>query len=274
MPTLFVCHGGGPFPLLDPPVGGPALTQHLESICDEAPYKPQAILVVSAHWEESDSLSVTSSEKPALLFDYYGFPPHTYEYRYDASGSPALASRICKLLEAAGLSCKLDGKRGFDHGVFVPLLLAYPSANIPVVCLSLHASLDASTHLAMGQALRPLRDEGVLLLGSGVSFHNMRAFDMSAMASPGGKSQNTKPPAGARFDEALTAAITTTRDYATRAAALRAWTSLPDARYCHPREEHLLPLLVAAGAASEDEPAIRTFANTYLGAALSGFRFG
>lgn len=269
MPTLFVCHGGGPFPLLDPPMGGPALVEHLRSISSEPPEKPKAILVISAHWEEGDELAVTMSEQPPMLFDYYGFPPDTYTFRYDAPGDPALASRVCSLLTAKGHPCRLDATRGFDHGVFVPLLLAYPAADIPVVCLSLHQSLNAKLHLSIGQALRPLRDEGVLLIGSGMSYHNMRGFDMS-----GGSDRAGRPPAGARFDEALVAAVTTARDHSARTASLGAWTALPDARQSHPREEHLLPLMVAAGAASDEEPATRTIGGTTMGAAFSGFRFG
>jgi aromatic ring-opening dioxygenase catalytic subunit (LigB family) len=268
MPALYVCHGGGPFPLLTPPMGGTALTEHLRSISSQPPEKPKAILAISAHWEEGDEVAVTSSVQPPLVFDYYGFPPHTYQYRYDAPGDPELASRVCSLLTAKGHPCRLDAARGLDHGVFVPLLLAYPAADIPVICLSLHRSLDAKLHLSIGQALRPLRDEGVLLLGSGMSFHNMRAFVMSGRSDQGGEL-----PAGARFDEALVAAVTT-RDLSARTASLAAWTALPDARLCHPRAEHLLPLMVAAGAASDNEPATRMFGGTYMGAVISGFRFG
>ena len=261
MPTLFVCHGGGPFPLQEPPVGGAALTEHLRAISTELPEKPKAILVISAHWEDGDKVAVTASVQPPMLFDYYGFPPHTYEYQYNAPGDPALASRVCSLLTTSGHQCRLDETRGFDHGVFVPLMLAYPAADIPVVCVSLHRSLDAKLHLSMGRALRPLRDEGVLVIGSGMSFHNMRAFDGSGA------------PAGARFDEALVAAVTT-GEHPARATSLAAWTSLPDARECHPREEHLLPLMVAAGAATDEEPATRTFGGIYMGVVLSSFRFG
>jgi aromatic ring-opening dioxygenase catalytic subunit (LigB family) len=266
MPSLFVCHGGGPFPLMTPPMGGPGLTEHLRGIAKQPPSTPKAILIISAHWEEGPELAVTSSDRPEMLFDYYGFPQEYYDLKYPAPGDPALARRVQSVLTAGGHPTKLDMQRGFDHGVFVPLLLAYPEAAIPVVALSLHASLDPQIHLSMGRALAPLRDEGVLLVASGISFHNMRAFQMSGDTGRG-------PPAGAAFDAALVAAVTNP-DLATRHDALARWTALPEARHCHPREEHLLPLLVAAGAAHEGEPATRTFGEAYLGAACSGFRFG
>ena len=265
MPALFICHGGGPLPLMNPPMGGPALTEHLRAISKQPPAKPSAIIVVSAHWEESP-LAITSSSKPPMHFDYYGFPPDMYELAYSAPGKPELARQVQSLLIAAGHPCRLDEERGFDHGVFVPLMLAYPNADVPVVCLSLHSSLDAKQHLSIGRALAPLRDEGVLLLGSGISFHNMRAFDMSGQ----GKSRSAVPT-GAAFDAALVAAVT---DPDARDAALCDWVEMPDARQCHPREEHLLPLMVVAGSAAKREAATRNFADTYLGVAVSGFRFG
>ena len=246
------------------PVGGPGLTEHLKAISKQPAETPKAILMVSAHWEESAELAVTASEHPDLLFDYYGFPDEYYKLKYPAPGDPELAKRVQSLLASAGHPTRLDKQRGFDHGVFVPLLLAYPEAEIPVICLSLDASLDPKTHLSIGKALSPLRDEGVLIVASGVSFHNMRAFDMSGRASG--------PPAGAAWDRALTDAVT--GDQAGRHAALAQWTTLPEARYCHPREEHLLPLMVAAGTALETEIATRNYAESYLGAAMSGFRFG
>ena len=252
MPTLFVCHGGGPFPLLDPPRGGAALTEHLRSISQELPETPKAILVISAHWEEGDEVAVSASAQPPMLFDYYGFPPHTYSFRYDAPGDPALASRVCSLLATKGHPCRQDASRGFDHGVFVPLLLAYPAADIPVVCLSLHASLDPALHLRIGAARAPLRGEGVLMIGSGNSFHNMREKD----AIRAGK-----------FNAALTEAVCAPQ--AVRDKALSDWARLDEARFAHPREEHLLPLFVVAGAAGGDTG--RCF---YTDGERSSFRFG
>ena len=273
MPALFCCHGGGPMPLMEPPAAGPKgifadskLSRHLRDLATMTSEKPLAILVISAHWEEAD-FAVTSSPTPPMLFDYYGFPKHTYEYKYSPPGDPKMAERVCELLQVAGHTCKLNDKRGYDHGVFVPLLLAYPDASIPVIALSLHASLDPGVHLSAGRALAPLRQEGVLILGSGISFHNMRAFDMM------GGGANRPEAAGAAFDEALVAAVTAT-DTDARDTALLQWEQMPEARFCHPREEHLLPLLVAAGAAGEGTVGERIYGENYMGCAVSGFRFG
>mmetsp|Transcript_9744 Transcript_9744/g.22992 ORF Transcript_9744/g.22992 Transcript_9744/m.22992 type:complete len:191 (+) Transcript_9744:221-793(+) len=159
--------------------------------------RPTSILIISAHWEE-ETVSVSSSPAPAMLFDYYGFPPQTYSYSYPAPGNPELAARVADLISTAtGQEAKLDPKRGYDHGVFVPLLIAYPEADVPVCCLSLKAGLDPSEHIQIGEALTPLRDEGVLIVGSGVSFHNMREFDRTGRGKP----------KGVAFDTALQAAV-------------------------------------------------------------------
>ena len=228
-PTLFIGHGGGPNPLLKPRTKG---SRHMAALSDQCAVPPQKILVVSAHWEETDELAVTSAELPSMLFDYYGFPPETYKYQYPARGDAETAQRVASLLGAAGIPCHLDPTRGFDHGVFVPLMLAWPNADVPVVCLSLHASLDAAAHIQIGAALRPLRAEGVLIIGSGNSFHNMREKD---------------PARAAKFNAALTAAVCAPPTE--RAKALVEWEQLEEARFAHPRPEHLLPLHVVAGAA-------------------------
>ena len=145
----------------------------------QLPETPKALLVISGHWEE-DVPTVLASPKPPLYYDYYGFPKHTYELAWPAPGSPELAARVRALLEAAGIASKSDDKRGFDHGVFVPLKVAFPDAAIPTVQLSLEHGLDPKEHLAIGRALAPLRDEGVLIVGSGMSYHNMRGFMSSS----------------------------------------------------------------------------------------------
>lgn len=268
LPAFYVCHGGGPMPLMPPPPGGPAgmfsdstLSSHLRSLADHLPSPPKAILVISAHWEERE-LRVSSSEHPSMLYDYGGFPAETFKYKYDAPGKPELAARVCALLGASGHTCKPDPTRGYDHGVFVPLMLAFPHAEVPIVCLSLHASLDPATHLSMGRALRPLRDEGVLLLGSGSSYHNMGGFDMQGRRSG--------PPVARAWDEALAAAVAS--DRAVRDESLAGWERLPEARAAHPREEHLLPLHVVAGAAGDD-PGARLWGDSLMGVASSSFRF-
>jgi len=261
LPTLFIPHGAGPCFFMDW-ARGPADTWEptaawLKGLVADLPQRPKAILVVSGHWEET-VFTVGSSPKPPMLFDYYGFPEETYRLRFDAPGSPALARRVRELLSASGITNAEDSQRGYDHGVFVPLLLSTPQADIPVVQLSLRQDLDPEAHLAAGRALRPLRDEGVLIVGSGMSWHNMGGFSPAFT----GKSR--------AFDTWLGAAIA---NPATRDAALRGWDRAPHAREAHPREEHLAPLFVAAGAA-EGEPGRVAFADVAMNVALSGYEFG
>ena len=221
------------------------------------PQAPTAILVVSGHWETA-GFALTGSAKPPLVFDYYGFPPHTYQLRYDAPGAPALAGEIMERLRAAGFAADTDASRGYDHGVFVPLKVAFPDAAIPVVELSLDRSLDAALHIRLGQALAPLREQNVLVIGAGMSVHNLRAF---------GDPRITQP--AMEFDAWLNAAVCA--DEATRASALSRWQEAPNARICHPRHEHLLPLMVAAGASSN--PGKRVYHEMVLGTPIAGFRF-
>jgi len=231
-PAIFVNHGGGPLPLLG---HQPKLARHMKEVVNKLlpEERPKAILVVSAHFE-ADPITVTSSEHPPMLFDYYGFPSESYEYSYPAPGSPSLAGRIQQLLKEEGLDCELDPKRGYDHGVFVPLLLMYPDATVPVVQISLHRSLSASKHIALGKALAPLRDEGVLILGSGYTFHNLEAV----IRNPTRASYK----ASEAFNDWLKGAMASSDPL----IHLRKWASAPGARFAHPREEHLLPLLVTA----------------------------
>ena len=195
-----------------------------------------------------------------MIFDYYGFPPHTYELSYPAPGAPALAERVVDLLKAAGLPARTDTKRGFDHGVFVPFLLIDPEASIPVVPLSLKRELDPAEHLAAGRALAALRDEGILIIGSGMSYHNMRGYRTphAAQVSP-------------VFDAWLTKAVEA--DPATRWQQLAQWAKAPGGRESHPREEHLLPLMIAAGAGG-DSAGTKPFMDNVMMADLSAFRFG
>jgi len=261
LPTLFIPHGAGPCFFMDW-TRGPADTwartaAWLKSLVADLPERPKAILVVSGHWEEPQ-FTVGSARRPPMLFDYYGFPEETYRLRFDAAGSPALAARVRELLGGAGFPTGEDAERGYDHGVFVPLLLATPEADIPVVQLSLRGDLDPEAHLAAGRALAPLRDEGVLIVGSGMSWHNMRGFSPAFTA----KSEV--------FDAWLTKAMA---DPATRDAAIRNWDEGPYAREAHPREEHLAPLFVAAGAA-EGEPGRLAFRDVAMDVAISGYAFG
>lgn len=260
LPTLFIAHGGGPCFFMDwnPPDTWRSLEAWLRGLSAEVGQKPRALLVVSAHWE-AERYSVTAHPQPPLIYDYYGFPPHTYELQYPAPGEPALASEVVRRLSVAGLPAELDGERGFDHGVFVPLKLIYPQADIPVVQLSLRTGLNPAEHLAVGAALAPLRDQGVLIIGSGYSYHNMRGY--------GGAGQRPSIEFDRWLNEALTA------DPETRKQRLRDWERAPSARAAHPREEHLLPLMITAGAAGQDI-GTRLFGELVFGVATSGFRFG
>lgn len=183
LPTYFIPHGGGPCFFMDwnPKDAWDGMAAFLRQLRHDVGTTPQAVLVISGHWE-TDVLSLTSSSAPELLFDYYGFPEHTYQLTYPAPGSPELAAQVAQLLGEAGIPSQLDGSRGFDHGVFIPFKLVYPEAEIPVVQLSLRADLDPAFHLAVGRALAPLREQGVLIIGSGMSYHNLRRFGPQAAA--------------------------------------------------------------------------------------------
>jgi len=270
MPTLFIPHGGGPCFFMDAPPQYPELWDRMadylrgigQSISQTIHTKPRAILVISAHWE-TPQVSVTTSPSPSLIFDYHGFPEHTYRLRYPAAGSPALAQQVRDLLGDAGIESAEDEARGFDHGVFVPFLLIYPQADIPIVQLSLQAGLDPAAHLAIGEALAPLRDQGVLIVGSGMSYHNLRHFFDNREAGNA---------AARAFDDWLDDAVCDP-DPGVRNRKLRDWSQAPGACEAHPREEHLLPLMVAAGAARGDR-AVRDYSDKLIGKAISGFRFG
>jgi aromatic ring-opening dioxygenase catalytic subunit (LigB family) len=212
-----------------------------------------------AHWETTEP-TVTTSPAPPLLFDYHGFPPHTYQLTWPAPGSPEVAARVRSLLGAAGIASHEDASRGFDHGVFVPLKVAFPDADIPTVQLSLRRDLDPAEHLAIGRALAPLRDEGVLIVGSGMSYHNMRGF-----MSGTGRADSE------RFDAWVAGLIRLSPE--DRERALLAWKDAPSARASHPREEHLLPLMVAAGAAGGDA-AEHSFRDDPMNVWVSALRFG
>lgn len=238
--VLFISHGGGPLPLLGD-------SDHAEMVGTLTQIagdlrKPAAILVISAHWEQQQP-TITAGASPELIYDYSGFPPEAYEIKYPCPGEPALANQVHSVLEQAGISSRLDDQRGFDHGVFVPLKLMYPEANIPCVQLSLVNSLDAATHLAIGRALQALDYENLLVIGSGFSFHNMPAF--FAPNTPEVRSRNEA------FEDWLEETCTDVAlPEAERVSRLVSWERAPYARFCHPREEHLLPLHVCYGLAN------------------------
>ena len=265
LPTYFISHGGGPWPWLKDHGWG-AMMATLEASLQDIPRQigvtPKAVLVISGHWEERE-FTVMASPKPPMVYDYSGFPPHTYQIQDPAPGSPELATRIEALLSGAGIPVRRDEHRGFDHGTFAPLVAIYPEADVPVIQLSLKHGYDPEAHLALGRALAPLREEGVLIVGSGLSYHNL-----GQMRSPVAKS------ASKQFDDWLQSAlIGATPEERTR--RLEHWDTAPAARACHPEEDHLIPLMVAVGAA-EGEPATLVYhEDTFFGnVTASSFRFG
>ncbi len=260
-PTWFIPHGGGPcfFMDWDPPETWRTLADWLSSMKELVRPKPKAVVVVSGHWEEPE-FTVTAHPQPPLIYDYYGFPKYTYDLKYAAPGSPQLAEEIRTRLNDAGVPARLDAERGFDHGVFIPFKLIYPGADVPIVQLSLKSGLEADTHLAAGRALEPLRREGALVVGSGMSYHNLEGFFAGA-----GKRAD-------EFNTWLTDAVCQ-GDTEARNARLRQWSRAPAAREAHPREEHLIPLLVAAGAARNDRGQL-AFSDRIMGALISAYRFG
>ncbi|MCC2673535.1 MAG: dioxygenase [Ramlibacter sp.] len=240
LPVLFVSHGGGPWPWVDGMKEIFARTaREFAALPQRLPARPKAVLMITGHWEAQE-FSVSTAEKPPMDYDYHGFPEHTYKLQYPAPGSPALAARVKDLVTQAGMPCLEDPQRGFDHGTFVPLWLMYPDADVPVVLLSMKSGYDPAEHIRVGQAIAPLRDEGVLIMGSGLTYHNMRGFRQPASM-----------PVSQQFEAYLHEAIRQ-RDPAQRNRMLVEWQSAPAARLAHPREDHLLPLMVVAGAAGED----------------------
>jgi len=262
MPVVFLPHGGGPWPFVDLRIGSKAeqaeLATYLRSVAQVPSAPPKAVLVVSAHWEEALPTVMTAAHPP-MLYDYYGFPPESYEITWPAPGEPALAKRVRELLHAAGIESAENNERGFDHGTFVPLKLAYPNADVPTLQLSLKRGLDPQEHLALGRALAPLRDEGVFIVGSGMTFHNLRAFGPQSSV------------AAKQFDGWLRDAATL--EAGERDRRLSDWTSAPSARQAHPREEHLLPLMVVAGAAGADRGKL-AYSGKILDLQLSAYHFG
>lgn len=260
-PTFFINHGGGPCFFLQPEslrATWKPLEDYLKAFASTLSEPPLALVVVSGHWEASLP-TVNVSPAPSLLFDYQGFPDYTYRLTWPAPGSPEVAARVRALLDDAGIASATNDRRGYDHGVFVPLKVAFPDADVPVVQLSLKRGLDPATHLDIGRALKPLREQGVLIIGSGQTYHNMRGF--------GGPLPDLNAEA---FDAWLRQTVTST---STRDQSLIDWEQAPGARDAQPREDHLLPLMVAAGAAS-GETAIVDFHGHALGKLISGFRFG
>jgi aromatic ring-opening dioxygenase catalytic subunit (LigB family) len=268
-PAVFLPHGGGPWPFTSEPIFGgkgswDQMERYMRGLGIASAQRPKAVLVISAHWEESVPTVMTAA-KPPMLYDYSGFPPETYEVQWPAPGAPELAAEIEQMLSDAGIATASDARRGFDHGTFVPLKLAFPEADVPTLQLSLTRGLDPAEHLAIGRVLAPLRDRGVFLVGSGMSYHNMRAFGRLMRGDPAPRAQSKA------FDDWLQRLAT--RSVTQRDADLVAWADAPAARACHPREEHLLPLHVIAGAAADDAATV-PYRDVILGAHVCAMHFG
>jgi len=237
---VYFSHGGGPLPIL----GDPSHRKMVDFMMQlpSRLRKPDAILVISAHWEESVA-TLLGAQNPPLFYDYYGFPDEAYEITYTAPGDPMLANRIAGLLNTNNIPARVDPERGFDHGLFIPLKLMYPQANIPSTQLSLLRGLKPAEHIALGKALRELMHENILVIGSGFSFHNMSAFSWQ---------ENNKPdPANDSFQNWLIDVCNGPIAQPEREQRLIEWEQAPSARYCHPREEHLMPLHVCVGMANK-----------------------
>jgi aromatic ring-opening dioxygenase catalytic subunit (LigB family) len=263
LPTYYLSHGGGPWPWMKDQAGRTfdKLEAGLMDVRAELGDLPRAVLVISGHWE-TPKFEVSSAEHPGMEFDYYGFPEHLYRISYAAPGAPDLAGRVRDLLVAGGHACERDPQRGFDHGTFSLMKPLYPDADMPIVQLSLRANLDPAEHLAVGALLAPLRDEGVLIIGSGSSYHNLRLRGPQAT------------PPGRAFDDWLEQTLVESGP-ADREARLKHWEKAPAARLVHPREDHLLPLMVAVGAAAQELGARVYHEDDFMGGwVLSSWRFG
>jgi len=249
---VYFSHGGGPLPILGD-AGHKAMVEFMRQIPSQLT-KPDAILVISAHWEES-AATLMGAQNPTMFYDYYGFPNEAYEITYPAPGSPELANRIAGLFEKNNILTRIDPQRGFDHGLFIPLKLMYPEAKIPALQLSLIRGLNPGAHIALGKALRELKQENILVIGSGFSFHNMSAFAWEGTSKP--------DAANDLFQNWLIETCSGPIPRAESEKRLTEWEGAPSARYCHPREEHLLPLHVCLGMA--DKPARLIFDDQILG---------
>lgn len=266
LPTYFVPHGGGPCFFMDPlpgfaPDAWDEMADFLRGIDADLGHRPKAVLVISAHWQ-TDQPTINRQEAPPLLYDYYGFPDHTYKLTYPVRGDLALADRVEALLKEGGFSPKTETRRGLDHGVFIPFKLIYPDADVPMIQMSFPLSHDPAVHLKLGEALAPLRDEDVLIIATGMSFHNLRAFF--------GPVAGRRVEASYAFDNWLQDAV---MDTAQRESKLNHWAGAPGAKESHPEDEHFLPLLIAVGAA-KGEPATLAYSGEVHGTAQSGYRFG
>ena len=263
LPTYFLSHGGGPWPWMEGEVrrNFDQLERSLIDMRRELGDRPKAVLVISGHWEEP-GFAISSGCYPGMVYDYSGFAEQLYHIKYPAPGSPELARRVKQLLADGGIEATLAPCRGFDHGTFSMMKPLYPEADIPVVQLSINSNLDPELHLEVGRLLAPLRDEDVLIIGSGLSYHNLREMRDDRGIGP-----------SRAFDDWLQKTLKSAPKQ--RTEKLIHWEEAPLARAAHPREDHLIPLMTAVGAA-EHEPAATIYHQDDLlgGITASSFRFG
>ncbi len=266
LPAYFIPHGGGPWHVMDDASGDPEgygkLKEYLEDLSRKFKDRINAVLVISGHWEETVP-TIYSVANSSLFYDYYGFPEFTYKLKWPAKGDAGLALKVEKLLVSSGFRTDMDNRRGYDHGTFVPMMVAFPDASVPVIQLSLIKGLDPKIHIKMGKALEPLRNEGVLIIGSGMSYHNMQRFMSGSL---------TEASVSKQFDDWLTRSVEI-NNAGERNEMLVNWEKAPKARESHPRSEHLAPLFVIAGAAGDDT-AGRDYSGLLMSINISGYKFG
>ena len=264
LPTYFLSHGGGPWPWLKDLRPGvyDQLERSLHNTRRELGELPRAVLMISGHWE-ADRFLLSSAAHPPMYYDYSGLPEHTYRIRYDAPGDPQLAETVRVMLERGGVPSGLDPRRGYDHGTFSLMQVLYPEAKLPLVQLAMKADFDPAEHIRVGELLAPLRDQGVLIVGSGFSFHDTRSIMSGAGKVP-----------SATFDAWLNQTLVDSAPK-DRKQRLIGWADAPAARAAHPREDHLIPLMVAAGAAGDDVGLRVYHESAFMGAiTASSYRFG
>ncbi|KAI5457765.1 Extradiol ring-cleavage dioxygenase, class III enzyme, subunit B [Mariannaea sp. PMI_226] len=275
-PVVALSHGGGPMPILGDP-GHDSIIYSLKNRVPKilklgTPEQPRAIVVVTAHWSTAKP-TISSAASHNLLYDYYGFPPESYQLQYPAPGSPEIARELHDALATEGLASELDDERGWDHGVFIPLLLVNPKADIPIVQLSVLESEDPEQHIRMGKALARLRASNVAIIGSGfASFHNLGI--MRALSRASASQQAEFRAASDEWNGALTGAASK-EDVSERWRTLEGWRKFPHADMMHPPQggEHFMPLLVCAGASMEGEQT-RRYADEFVGVEINTYYWG
>ena len=258
---VYFSHGGGPLPILNDP-GHAAMVSFMKRL-PSLLETPEMIIVLSAHWEEKTTTTI-GGETPGMIYDYYGFPEESYKIKYPAKGNPALAKAIQNKLNMMGIESRVDELKEYDHGMYIPLLLMYPEANIPVIQISLLNNLNANDHIKIGNALRSFDFKNTLIIGSGFSFHNMYEFRFDNV--------NIADPKNDKFQDWLIDTCTNEKySQEEREEKLANWEEAPNARYCHPREEHLLPLHVCVGIA--DSPGEKIFDDFIAGKRAVAFKW-